>query len=549
MSGRWLHRPLAHHRPEGSTGAAVDGSSPLPGLGQISTDSRSLQPGDVFFALRGAQFDGHRFVPDALAAGARMVVVDDAGMAAQPRSAWGDVAHVLQVDDVRRALQRLATAYRRSLSNLTVIGVTGSCGKTTTKQILHAVLGGRLRGRASPKSYNNDVGVPLTLLSARPNDQYLVVEIGTNAPGEIAALSAMAEPDVVIITHVGRSHLEGLGTLADVAREKGSIVNSLHTGGLAVLNGDSWHLRKVLAGHPSAIWFGRAEDADVRLTDVAICSGAQARQRMQDAGADVASFVQAGAIALQSPGTWFETNRRRSWFIPLPGEHQALNAMAAIVVARRLGLTDDEIAAGLVGRVQAVDGRMKIESAGPVTIYDDAYNANPDSMDAALRTIASLTAEDLVGAGPITRVLVLGDMLELGERSEEYHRDLGRAIHRLHVHGTPFRLVFGVGPRMAATCDELRRHGMSEIVEHVEVADDAAVSMLAGALQAGDHVLIKGSRGGRLDRVVAAIRERLAPPGDPRREAPPVPALNPEAPTPTLKRTEGPASVTARTNT
>ncbi|MFW5653075.1 MAG: UDP-N-acetylmuramoyl-tripeptide--D-alanyl-D-alanine ligase [Planctomycetota bacterium] len=519
MSGRWIHRPLREEKATGTlTPAAAaasaqsvggSSSSEAAGLGEVSTDTRTLKPGDVFFALRGERFDGHGFLRQAIDRGAGMLVVDSTRAAESNESIdWPDPVHVLEVDDTRRALQRLAAAWRRTLTNLTVVAITGSCGKTTTKQILHGVLSSRLTGRASPKSYNNDVGVPLTLLSARPRDQYLIVEVGTNAPGEIAALSALVEPDIAVITHVGRSHLEGLGTLADVAREKGSLVNSLRPKGLAVLNADAFHLRKVLGGHANAIWYGRAEDADVRLTD---CRLEFAEQK---SGSSAAPTDPAEASDALSPGMHFETNGRRQWFVPLPGEHQALNSIAAIVVARRLGLTDDEIADALKTNVRPVDGRMQLHRFGTICVFNDAYNANPDSMEAALRTFVTVTEKaatavanrpDAEESMKFSRVLVLGDMLELGDRSGEYHRELGRSVFRLHSR-CQFRLIWCVGPLTASMHEELKRHGMGSISRHVKSLDDAdTVKEICRSLQPGDRVLVKGSRSGRLERVVEQL--------------------------------------------
>lgn len=232
----------------------------------VSTDSRSVRAGEVFFAIAGERTDGHLFLPQAARAGASLAVIGAGHTGPTPAG-----LPLLRVFDTTKALLRLAAAYRKTLEGTRVVVVTGSNGKTTTKQMIHAVLSATLRGSASVKSFNNHVGVPLTIFGARPGDQYLVCEVGTNAPGEVAELARAASPDVSVITSIGREHLEKLGSLRRVAQEESSQIEFLRPGGLAVVHGEAPHLREMVearAGEPhriSVVTFGTKREADLRV--------------------------------------------------------------------------------------------------------------------------------------------------------------------------------------------------------------------------------------------------------------------------------------------
>ncbi|XOV75303.1 MAG: UDP-N-acetylmuramoyl-tripeptide--D-alanyl-D-alanine ligase [Phycisphaerales bacterium] len=263
----------------------------------------------------------------------------------------------------RRALGQLALAYRRSLDSVRVIAVTGSNGKTTTVRLIDAVLR-EVPRRASIKSYNNDIGVPLTIFSARPGDQYLVCEVGMNAPGEIAPLARIVEPDVAVITSIGRAHIETFDDQLGIVREKASLLSFVRPHGLAVVTADCPDLDPYLKPVPNVVMFGRSDRADLRLT------------ASEHAG-DPPSRVR------------FTINERVTHEIPLLGEHNALNAMAAVAVGRRLGLEEEDIGRGLAGAVPA-EMRLRHDRVGGLDLFNDAYNSSPESAMAAIRTFADL---------------------------------------------------------------------------------------------------------------------------------------------------------------
>lgn len=447
-------------RPErADPGAAGDGVT------GVSIDTRTISAGELFVAIRGDRFDGHAYVGDAVRAGSRVVIVEDASCLPDPVP---DDLWALRVDCTRRALLRLGGAYRKTLGGVKVVGVTGSNGKTTAVRLIDAVLGEGLRGSASIRSFNNAVGVPLTILGASPNDQYLVAEVGTSAPGEIAELAAVLEPDIAVIVSIGHAHLESLGSLEGVAREKAALAG--HARSLVVVNADAPHLLDSLPREPARLLYGSDESADLRLTGI------------ENLGAD---------------GVSFELNGRARFRIPLAGEHNALNASAAVAVGRRLGLDDEQIARGLA-RASGPEMRLERRRIGGVDVINDAYNANPDSVIASLGSLG--------GAGSGRRVLVLGDMLELGEQSEALHAMVGRAIsQRVKEGGGPDALVL-VGDRACGVTDGLDRSSLEASGVEVVLTDpDRAAGVVRGLTRDGDLVLLKGSRAMRLERIAEAL--------------------------------------------
>lgn len=462
IGGAWLARPV--DEPRNIHGACVD--------------SRLCEPGQIFFALPGRRSDGHLYVPEAARAGAVLAVVSDpAALPAGWREAAGGMP-VLHVADAGAALLRLAAAHRRRLENTRVVAVGGSNGKTTTVRILAAVLGSTLRGTCSARSHNNAIGVPLTILAARRSDQFLVCEVGTNAPGEIAPLAEAVAPHVAVITSLGREHLEGLSSLSGVAAEEASLLGGLVPGGLAVLPWGADELwaaaRKRLAevSGSSVVSFGFEAGADLRVTACAHVRGE-------------------GRAWLR-----FRVNDREEYDLPLIGRHNALNATAALAVARRLGVDTASARAGL-SRVEPAEMRLQVVrvpiGAGHVEIYNDAYNANPESMLAALATFADLARE------ASRRVAILGDMLELGEAAPDLHRQIGATI----AEGDAADVVVTVGPLAGFIAERLTRSWPAERV--VPIDDPARAESAAALLRPGDAVLLKGSRGMGLERVVAAL--------------------------------------------
>lgn len=430
----------------------------------VSIDTRTLDRGQIFFAIEGERFDGHDFVEQAFVAGAAVAVV-----MREMENAADLGGPVLCVADTVQALQRLAADHRRRLreaGRCAVIGVAGSNGKTTTRHLIHHVLSAELVGIQSPKSFNNHLGVPLTLLTAEPEHDFAVVEIGTNHPGEMAALAKLVQPDIAVVTSIGEEHLEFFGDLIGVAREEFDILNHLATHGVGFVPVRS-HLPK-----------------EVELETHLPKDMADVRQ--------VSCQESARAVAL-------------------PGEHNRLNASFAIAIAQRLGLADEVIQQRLQ-TVQPVEMRSVIRTLGQgersITLINDAYNANPSSMRAALGVLAQAPAK--------RRIAILGDMFELGLQASSLHAQLGRAVADLHDANHPRQPAVDMGifigrlSQQAAEAMRQARGGMTDAVCHVQNLDDAkTLEMLAARIEPGDAVLLKASRGMRLERLVPAIEARV----------------------------------------
>jgi UDP-N-acetylmuramoyl-tripeptide--D-alanyl-D-alanine ligase len=375
---------------------------------------------------------------------------------------------LIEVEDSVAALGRLAAYHRRQLA-AEVIAVVGSNGKTTTKAMIHHILSGRLRGRCSPKSYNNAIGVPLTVLSAEQGDEYLVVEIGTNAPGEVAALGAIVEPDMVVLTCIGEEHLEGLGSLDGVANEECSILGCVRGKGFAAVNVEAPEVRPHLSVDGLRITtFGRTLDADVRLAEP----------------------------SYEAPWLRFQLNERFPFRLRLVGAHNALNAAGAVTIARRLGFDYAEAAVRLESFV-APPMRNEVVEVGGVSIVNDAYNANPQSAAAAIDVLQQMPCRG-------QRIAVFGEMRELGSRSTELHRQVGERLRESGV-----ERVLLIGSATDGMYEALSGGGLfGPTVERCESTDDC-LERLAGSLRPGDVVLLKASRAVELDRLIAPLAERL----------------------------------------
>jgi len=435
-------------------------------VGGVSTDTRTVRPGDLFVALKGDRFDAHDFLADAAAAGCVAAIVrHDVRIAQSVLSNIG--GGVIGVRDTTEALGQLA-AYHRTRCPATVVAVTGSNGKTTVKRMIDHILSRRSVGSCSPKSFNNAVGVPLTLLSAGWSDDYVVCELGTNAPGEIASLAAIARPDIAVIASVSEAHLERLGTIERVAVEKAAILSALGPNGIAVVWADSDVLDRALRPYDRVrlIRFGRCDAAQLRLT----------------------GYEAAG------DGQRFEVNNRLWVSLQLPGRHNALNALAAIAVAQRMGFSQAEAAEALAD-FAGVEMRLERMKIGPVTVLNDAYNANPASVAAAAEALSSAQAK--------RRVLIVGDMKELGDAAEDLHVRTGREMADKRID-----LLIGVGP--------LGRY-IAAGAAQVNVATESfgsvkqAGSALGELLREGDAVLIKGSRAMGMERLIEPIRRAFEP--------------------------------------
>ncbi|APX90552.1 UDP-N-acetylmuramoyl-tripeptide--D-alanyl-D-alanine ligase [Brevirhabdus pacifica] len=447
--------------------------------GGVSIDTRALAPGDLFVALKDVR-DGHDFVADALAAGAAAALVS------RIPEGLDESAPLLVVDDVLPALEALGRA-GRARARAQVIGVTGSVGKTSAKEMLRAVLGGQGQVHAAEKSFNNHWGVPLTLARLPQDADFAVIEIGMNHPGEIAPLSIMARPHVALITTVAAAHLEAFASVAEIAREKAAIFEGLEPGGVAVVNADLDEtpiLARAAEARPAAgpvIAFGQADGAQYRLIDL------------------VTAPDHTVCRALTPEGELL-------YKVNSPGRHFAMNALGVMAAATSVG-ADPGIASGDLGRWQPPAGRGtrerlvldRVESAQTLDLIDDAFNANPASLGAALDVLAASAPQDGLGrvrAG--RRLAILGDMLELGPQEVELHRAVARhpAMARLDR-------VHCVGPRMRELWQDLPGELRGEWCETAEEMAERA----RGLIDAGDVVLVKGSKGSRVSLVVDAIRK------------------------------------------
>ena len=435
----------------------------------VSTDTRQVTAGACFVALRGERFDGHAFLAEARAKGAACAVVDESWVASQGGGADAPGLPLLAVRDTLAALGMLARFHRRRFA-IPVVGVTGSNGKTTTREMLGLVL--RTRGPAlkTEGNLNNEVGVPLTVLELSAEHERAVVEMGMNHAGEIARLAAIAEPQVGVVTMAGPGHVEYFGSVDGVADAKAELYFALPPGGIAVANADDPRmLRRAQAAGRALITFavGRGRKGDVAVLDVL------------EHGADGLRFT----LGLGQK----EVEIR----LPLVGVHNAANAAAAAAAAMALGFSDREIAQGL-SQVRPVGRRLRIERlASGVTLVDDCYNANPASMTAALATLAAL-------AGPGGRAAaVLGDMLELGPMEGEAHRALGEEAAGV------VRWLAAFGPRSRRTAEAARAAGLADAFHTEDMP--ALVEHVRAKLAPGDVLLVKGSRGNRLERLVDAL--------------------------------------------
>ncbi|MSR69150.1 MAG: UDP-N-acetylmuramoyl-tripeptide--D-alanyl-D-alanine ligase [Phycisphaerales bacterium] len=463
VAGRWAVAPAS--------------SDPTRGVG---TDTRCDLSGRVFFALHGDRHDAHDHLLEAVRAGARILVVEESKWR-RIRLTTTQPCAVLVVPETRAALQAAAAAWRQMLTGTRVFGITGSAGKTTTRRLIEGVLATEFQGSASPKSFNNDVGVPITLCGGRRGDHYLLAEIGMNAPGEIAMLSALAKPDVAVVTMVGRAHLEGLGSVDAIMREKFSLVSALSAGGLAVVRGDNSLLDAALEGALPAgvrvIRFGEGVANHVRLQ----------RRTPRVGGGQHLDIVACGrSFAVE---------------LALEGAHNAINALAAIAMGIDSGLSDQQISRGLAS-VRPSEMRFVRQQFGDLTIYNDAYNANPDAVLAALSTFT-----ELVGCAQ-RRVVVLGDMLELGAQAPALHEEIGRAVAR-GVGGSAPDVAIFVGPLAAHAAAACRSVGGCKVVQVAEL-NPLGVSRVVSEFATGDAILLKGSRGAALERLLASLQERLA---------------------------------------
>ena len=428
----------------------------------VSIDSRTVAPGDCFFAVKGENLDGHDYVARAFAAGAVCAVVEKTVAVEAIRDKC-----VLCVKDTVKALGEFAADYRRQ-AGFKVVAITGSVGKTTTRRIAAHVLSRHFRVRQSPKSFNNNIGLPLTLLAADPQDQIVVAELGSNHPGEIAYLTSIAQPDIALITNIHPAHLEGFGDMETIVHEKVSISEGLGSDGTLIINGDFAQLVEACRTKGgNFVTFGKSEAADYRVREIA---AAGLTSRFTIDGAEVR--------------------------LPLPGPGNVENALAAWAVCSRLGLKIEDFAEAL-RNLPPVSMRAEVLKIGTLTVLNDCYNANPASMENALNVLRNLQADT-----DRRSVFICGDMAELGPDAERLHARLGAAVAKANV-----QILIAVGKLAGdvarAAADNAGRDFQIKCFQDTATA----CNNLHEFVKDYDIVLVKGSRTARLEKAVEKLKE------------------------------------------
>lgn len=428
----------------------------------VSTDSRTAGGGDVFVAIAGEKFDGHQFLDEVAAKGVAAVVAETGKL---PKG-WKSCP-ALVVPNTRIAYGQIAASYRSGF-DLPVVAVAGSNGKTTTKELIASVLGQRFNTLKSEASFNNDVGVPATLLKLNAKHQAAVLEVGTNHPGELAPLVKLIQPQFGVITSIGREHLEFFGDLVGVAQEEGYLAELLPANGRLFVNLDSPWMEHILR---------RAKSPVVTVSQ---------RSRGDWSGKLLRTDLLGTEIEVTSPKAEFNGAYR----LPMLGRHQITNALLALAVGAELGLNREELQRGLAN-CPVPKMRLQISERKGVTVLDDSYNANADSMLAALQTLVDLPCNG-------RRVAVLGDMAELGASAAAAHAEVGRHAADLKIDG-----LFAVGRMGQVTASAAKVGGIPLVKECEDTA--MAAAELRQLLQPGDMLLVKASRSSRVERVLDAL--------------------------------------------
>lgn len=423
--------------------------------GFITTDSRKASKGAVFAAIVGERVDGHSFIPQCVEMGAVCSIAE--------RTPTDNSPHIL-VDNTPEALRKIAKAYREKF-DIPFVGISGSVGKTSTKEIIASVLSEHFHTHKTQGNFNNALGVPITLFALEETHTAAVIEMGISDFGEMSVLANMTEPDIAVLTNVGKCHLENLKDLDGVLKAKTEMLDYLKKSGTVVLNGDDENLRKaVVPEGAKVIYYGLGEDNDVFATDIK---------------SDNETFTD---FTVHTKGGEFKAR------IHALGNHMVQNALAAVAVARELSLSESEIVEGLKN-YRTIGGRANIIKTEKLTIIDDCYNANPESMKASLKTLSAFDGR---------RVALLGDMKELGEKEKELHREIGELAAELKLD-----LIIAVGDLALEMYKAARPHIDAEWYQSIEEAKLYMYEMLT----IGDTVLVKASHSMKFDELVEQIKE------------------------------------------
>lgn len=445
-------------------------------VSRISIDSKRLQPGDAFVAIRGERFDGHQFLADAVHRGASCLIVSRPPMLSNGAASVPTIV----VDDTTEALGDLACFHRRRF-DIPVVAITGSCGKTTTKEFIAHLLGGEGKVLKNPGTQNNHIGLPMALLELSDHHEVAVVELGSNHPGEIAYLASIAQPTVGVITNVGPAHLEYFGSLVEVLREKVSLLEELSSDGTAVLPGDQLDvcLEAPSHIHPRAriVYFGTTDRCDIQALDVHRVDTPNDRRTVRTG--------EGTAVRLR--------DRVQQFVVPLIGYHNVENALAALTCAWVLGVPLETARARLASFPLLMPMRSEVVRCNGVTILNDCYNANPLSVARALEMLRDIRA--------LRKVAIVGDMLELGSYAPAAHEAIGRLATQLGIDQ-----VIAVGEYAECVARGVKETRESAVATYRTVQE--LLEGLPSMLQTGDGVLVKGSRRLNLEQVTEFLLER-----------------------------------------
>lgn len=427
----------------------------------VEIDSRRVKAGDLFVAIPGEKVDGHKFIPDVLNKGA---------YALSQQSLDVDGAYIL-VEDTVTAMKRLARFYRNTL-DIKVVGITGSVGKTSTKEMIASVLGTKFRVHKTQGNFNNGIGLPLTIFQIEKEHQVAVLEMGISEFGEMHELADMAQPDIMVITNIGLCHLENLKTRDGILKAKTESFAHLKPDGVVILNGDDDKLSTVeqVAGRKPVFYGIKGRN----LCEISVCADAVTEHGLEGMTAE-----------FHTPQGDMEV------FIPIPGEHNVYNALAATCVAEQLGLSMDEIKCGIAA-ASTISGRTNLIHTKGMTVIDDCYNANPVSMKASL---------DVLSKAGGRKIAVLGDMGELGEDEKQLHYEVGTYAGTL-----PIDLLFCVGTLSGKLAEGAKKQNPALTVKHYATREEMTEELLA-TVKEGDAVLIKASHFMEFPKVVAALTE------------------------------------------
>src|SRR2546430_2316551 len=437
-------------------GAKLEQGDVQSSVERISTDSRTIKKGELFVALRGENFDGHKFVEAAAKAGAAGAIVDLNWKETVPAK-----FAIIRAQDTLIAYQNIAANYRKSLP-LKVLAITGSNGKTSTKDFAASVLGRKFRVTKTQGNFNNHVGLPRTILEANSEHEVGVWEIGMNHPGEVAPLAKIAAPDAAIITNIGVAHIEFMGSREAIAKEKGELAAAVDPSGTVILNADDAFSKEIAERTRAQVIFAGTNDGTIRAIDI-------------QQSADGSDF------------TITEGAHRCRAQLPVPGIHMVQNALLAVAAGRAFGLSLEEAAAGLAG-TPLTKARLQIKEVNGVQFLDDSYNANPDSMKAALQTLVELTADG-------KRIAVLGEMRELGKETQRGHEEVGEAAASFGIDH-----LIGIGEMGEIISRAAKKAGLEK--SETVGSTSAAAELLGQIAEPGDLVLIKGSRLARTEDVI-----------------------------------------------